>query len=247
MIALDATWTAFHGLQGGLVVAWLLEEAATAVEPSGHVPVTISAHFLRPVEPAPADVAVDVVRSGRRTSSLGVALRQDGVLRAHAIVVGGPPGAASTWDEVRDLSGLPAPQDVDELVPPRAFVPFGQHLEIRPVGGVLPGAGGPVPVYEAWIRLRDPSVAAQLGARGSAAVLLDAMPPGLFGLWTDVRPVPTAELSAHLAPGLDEADDWWHVTHRTTWAGDGACVDETELRLPDGRLAAQARQHRLVL
>jgi acyl-CoA thioesterase len=247
VIALDATWTAFHGLQGGLVVAWLLEEAAAAIAPVGHVPVTVSVHFLEQVDPAPADLTADIVRRGRRTSSLTVGLRQDGVLRAHGIVAGGEPRAATKWDEAVDLSGLPAPQDVSEFVPPRVFVPFGQHLEIRPVGGVLPGAGGPEPVYEAWIRMRDRDVAAELGARGSVAVLLDAMPPGLFGLWTDVRPVPTVELTAHLAPGLGEATDWWHVTHRTIWAGDGACVDETELRRPDGRLAAQARQHRLVL
>ncbi|MFC5675806.1 thioesterase family protein [Aeromicrobium endophyticum] len=247
MIPLDLTWTAFHGLQGGLVVAWLLEEAAAAAEPLGHVPMTISAHFLRAVDPAPADVAVEVVRGGRRTSSLTVGLRQDGALRAHGIVAGAPAGAATAWDDPVDLSGLPAPRDVPEFVPPRVFVPFGQHLEIRPVGGVLPGAGGPEPVYEAWIRLRDPGVATELGGRGCAAVLLDAMPPGLFGLWTEVRPVPTVELSAHLAPALDAPSDWWHVTHRTTWAGDGACVDETELRRPDGRLAAQARQLRLVL
>lgn len=247
MITPDATWTAFHGVQGGLVLAWLLEEAASATEPLGHVPMTISAHFARAVDPAPAEVAVDVVRAGRRTSSLTVALRQEGVLRAHGIVAAGQPGPASTWDNAVDLSGLPAPQEVREFVPPESFVPFGQHLEIRPVGGVLPGAGGPEPVYEAWIRLRDQGVTAELGARGCAAVLLDAMPPGLFGLWTDVRPVPTVEMTAHLAPGLDEPLDWWHVTHRTAWAGAGACVDETELRRPDGRLAAQARQYRLVL
>jgi acyl-CoA thioesterase len=247
MIPLDSSWTAFHGLQGGLVVAWLLEEAAAAAERLGHVPMTISSHFLRAVDPGPADVAVEVVRGGRRTSSLTVGLRQDGVLRVHAIVGCAPTDAATRWDDVLDLSGLPAPGDVAEFVPPRVFVPFGQHLEIRPVGGVLPGAGGPEPVYEAWIRLRDPGAATALGARGCVAVLLDAMPPGLFGLWTDVRPVPTVELSAHLAPALDEPTDWWHVTHRTAWAGDGACVDETELRRPDGRLVAQARQHRLVL
>jgi hypothetical protein len=112
VIALDATWTAFHGLPGGLVVAWLLETS----------PPTSWAAAGAPVRPA------------------------------------------TTWDDVVDLSA--------------------------PVGGVLPGAGGPEPLYEAWIRLRDEKVAAQLGVRGSAAVLLDAMPLGLFGLWTDVRPVP---------------------------------------------------------
>lgn len=247
MIAPDSTSTSFHGLQGGLVVAWLLEGAAAAAEPLGHVPMTISAHFLSSVDPAPADLAVDILREGRRTSSLTVGLRQDGVLRAHAIVAGGRAEAATAWDDAMDLSRLPAPRDVPEFVPPRAFVPVGQHLEIRPVGGVLPGAGGPEPVYEAWIRVGDRDAADELGARGCAAVLLDAMPPGLFGLWTDVRPVPTVEMTVHLAPGLDEPTDWWHVTHRTAWAGDGACVDETELRRPDGRLAAQARQYRLVL
>lgn len=247
MIGLDETWTAFHGLQGGLVVAWLLEEAIVNGATDGHVAATVTAHFLRPVAPAPADVTVDAVRAGRRTSSLAVALRQDDVLRAHALVSCSPPTVSATWDGAVDLSGLPEPADVDEFAPPRTFVPFGQHIEIRPVGGSLPGSGAAEPAYEAWIRLRDPQVAADLGARGAAAVLLDAMPPGLFAMWADVRPVPTVELSAHFAPGLDEPADWWHIVHRTSWGSATSCVDETELRRPDGRLAAQARQHRLVL
>jgi acyl-CoA thioesterase len=247
VIGLDEGWTAFHGLQGGLVVAWLVEEAVSRGAPSDHVAASVSAHFLRQVDPAPADVAVDAMRVGRRTSSVAVALRQDGVLRTHALVSCAPVVVSTTWPGTADLSGLPAPEDVDEFVPPRTFVPFGQHVEIRPVGGSLPGAGAVEPVYEAWIRLRDPGVAARLGTRGAAAVLLDAMPPGMFATWTDVRPVPTVELTAHFAPGLDASSDWWHVTHRTSWAGDASCVDETELRRPDGRLAAQARQLRLVL
>lgn len=246
MIELDETWTAFHGLHGGLVVAWLLE-AAAAGAPDGQVPATVTAHFLRPVEPAPAELAVEALRSGRRTTSLAVALRQDGVLRTHALVSCGVPSPATAWPGRVDLSGLPGPSDVPEFVPPPTFVPFGRHVEIRPVGGVLPGSAGAEPVYEAWIRLRDGAVAAALGARGTATVLLDAMPPGLFGLWTDVRPVPTVEMTTHVAPTLDEPSKWWHVTHRTSWAGGSSCVDETELRHPDGRLAAQARQHRLVL
>lgn len=247
MIGLDASWTAFHGLQGGLVVAWLLEEAVAGGVPDGQVPTAVTAHFLRQVEPAPADVTVEAVRVGRRTSSLAVALRQDGVLRTHALVSCGPSAVSTTWSGAVDLFGLPAPADVDEFVPPRAFVPFGQHIEIRPVGGSLPGSGSAELAYEAWIRIRDPRVADDLGGRGTAAVLLDAMPPGLFAGWTDARPVPTVELSAHLAPALGEPAQWWHITHRTAWASDASCVDETELRHPDGQLAAQARQHRLVL
>ncbi len=247
MIDLDPSWTAFHGLQGGLVVAWLLEEAAASGIPDGQVPTTVTTHFLRQVEPAPASLTVDAVHVGRRTSSLSVGLRQDGLLRVHALVAGGLPAASTSWPGEIDLSALPAPADVGEFAPPRAFVPFGQHIEIRPVGGALPGSGAVEPAYEAWIRLRDSTIADELGTRGTAAVLLDAMPPGLFATWTGVRPVPTVELSVHFAPQIDAPTRWWHVTHRTSWASGSACVDETELRSPDGRLAAQARQHRLVL
>lgn len=244
MIAPDDTWRAFHGLQGGLVLAWLLEGATS---PGGLDPVAVSAHFLRAVDAAPAGLESDELGRGRSTGSTAVRLRQDGRLLAHAIISLGQPDKASTWAPARDLAGLPRPETVERFIPPMDFVPFGQHVDIRPVGGSLPGSGGDEPGYDAWIRLRDDDVMRTLGPWGTAAVLLDAMPPGLLGIWTEPRPVPTVELSAHFAPAIREESAWWHITHHTRWGGDTTCVDETELHLPDGRLVAQARQHRRIV
>ncbi len=249
MIALDAGWNGFGGLHGGLAVAWLLEQV---VVPDAWRPVSVSTHFLGAVR-AEEDTRfeVETLHAGRTTASSAVRLLQAERVRAHAVVATAvdrePDGHDGPWSPVADLTGLPSPHDLALFRPPAEVVPFGQHVDIRPTDGVLPGSGAPEPAYDAWIRLADEQHVRELGAWGSAAVLLDAMPPGLFALTTRVAMVPTTDLTVHFAPRTTSPDGWFHVRHATRWASASACVDETELRTSGGRLVAQARQARRII
>ena len=128
---------------------------------------------------------------------------------------------------------------------PVDFVPFSQYLDIRPINAARPFGGGTDPTFEVWIRLR-PDVLLPPAVR--AAVLLDALPPGLFATRTAPVPIPTAEFTAHLAPAAHDPDgDWFHLRQHTTWASVDLCVDDTELRRPTGELVAQGRQLRRIM
>ena len=242
MISPDDSWRAFDGLHGGLVVAWLLEEATRG---TAHEPVAITAHFDAPVQPAPAKFGLTVERVGRLTSSVSVRLEQE-FLRAHAVVELGVPGVERLWSPSADLSRIAPPEDIDRLRLPAEFVPFSTHIDIRPISPDVPGSEGEVPFYETWIRLIDPDELSALGPYGNAAVLLDALPPGLFATWAVPRPVPTVEMTAHFGPDVRADSEWFHIHHATIWASDSWCVEDTTLHSRDGLLVAQARQSRRI-
>lgn len=242
MIPLDDSWRAFDGVHGGLVVAWLLEEAAKNTD---HEPVAITTHFLSPVQPIEAKFATAVERAGRSTSSVRVRLEQDRV-RAHGVVELGVDTVVRLWSTSADLGGIVPPEDIDRLRIPAEFVPFSTHIDIRPISPDVPGSLGKVPFYETWIRMINPDESSALGSYGNAAVLLDALPPGLLATWAVPRPVPTVEMSVHFAPDIRAESEWFHIHHATSWATDAWCVEDTTLRTRDGLLVAQARQSRRI-
>lgn len=244
MIPLNANWNAFWGLHGGIVLAWLLEEAEIK---EAHSPTAITAHFLSPVAPEIAKFEIRHLHQGRTTGVSLVALHQNEQLRAHAVVSSASTLGASLWDGPIDLTSVAKPTSLERFVGPVTFTPVGEQLDIRPINGITPGSGADRPDYEAWVGFRDSAVPEALGPWGAVAVVIDALPPGLLALWTDPSPVPTVELSAHFAPRASVLQDWYHVRHRTVWANDSVCVDETELRDMRGDLIAQARQSRRVL
>lgn len=246
MIPVDDTWRGFGGLHGGLVAAWLLTEA-DLVEPLRVSALSVA--FLRPVDPAvPVTFDVDPVHTGRTIATTVVRLCQRGRLHAQATVSGGTAADGQVaWDPVTVVHGLAEPETLARFQPPPDVVAFGQHVDIRPLTATVPGSGADEPRYDAWVRLVDPQVAADLGPTGTATVLLDVMPPGLFALWRRPRPVPTVELTIHFAHATPEPGAWHHIWHETVWAAAGVCLDQTELRTADGRLVAQARQTRRIV
>ncbi|GAA3395216.1 acyl-CoA thioesterase domain-containing protein [Cryptosporangium minutisporangium] len=265
----DETWQGFTGVHGGVVVAALLA-AADALVPG--TPATITTHFLAPVPPGDLLVDAALVHPGRTaavTARIGTAVT--GLVRVvrpasarPSAAPGTPPGradagTAGTGDTGTGAAGgvapawplpdaAPEPEACPRLDLPVQLVPVGQHFEIRPVSASRPLAGGDEPAFDVWIRLR-PAVFTQraFAAPEAAAILLDALPPGLFATLRRPVPIPTAELTAHFTPVGYRPDGWFRLRQRTAWATADLCVDETELRTADGELAAQARQLRRIV
>ncbi|KOX09977.1 acyl-CoA thioesterase II [Nocardiopsis sp. NRRL B-16309] len=235
-------WAGFGGTHGGLVAAGL-QQAVTDL--LGGTPGSLSAHFLEAVPPGPAGISVRELRAGRSASALAAI---EGRATALARYSRGP-GSPST---VRSGDGAtpeahPDPASLDRFMLPGELVPFGDHVDIRPLGPSRPLAAGTDPAYEAWIRLAPQAPGIDhLDTPARRLVLIDAMPPGLFAIWNRPVPVPTLELTVHFAPCRDDSP--WHlVRHRTVWASADLCVDETTLHTRRGELAAQGRQLRRVL
>ncbi|WP_420751669.1 thioesterase family protein [Rhodococcus sp. O3] len=233
----DATWRGFGGLHGGLVAGILLH--ATAAELDA-VPAAITAHFYAPVPPGRVEVNVESLRSGR-TAGARASLGNGEVTGLVRLVRDLEPARWSSPSTVPEVD--PWTRPVLEI--PVDFVPFSQYLDIRPINAARPFGGGTDPTFEVWIRLR-PDVLLPPTVR--AAVLLDALPPGLFATRTAPVPIPTAEFTAHLAPAAHDPDgEWFHLRQHTTWASADLCVDDTELRRPTGELVAQGRQLRRIM
>ncbi|MFC4604003.1 thioesterase family protein [Rhodococcus kronopolitis] len=235
-VEFDSGWRSFDGIHGGLVVATVLRAAAEA---TGAVPAAVTAHFHRPVQAGAAELTVGPERGGRTVSSL-VEL-SDSVT---ALVRLTRDAGEITLPATGFASYVADPAALPRLDVPVDFVPFAQHLDIRPINDARPFAGGDTPEFDVWIRL-DPS----LGLAGPelAAVLLDALPPALYATRTAPVPIPTAEFSAHFVPTGRSRSSWHRLRHRTVWASETLCVDETELFAPSGDLTAQARQLRRIL
>lgn len=236
-IHFDSTWLGFGGVHGGLLVGALAEAAANRLEA---IPMAVSAHMYAPVPPGRADIAVDVHhggRSGSAQASIGGAVTA--LVRASREPVG-----ELTWPRERVVSPVKNPERLARLELPVDFVPFSQHLDIRPVNAARPGAGGSTPEFVVYIRLLE---SFGLSEQGQAAVLLDALPPGLFAMMTAPTPIPTIEMTAHFAPVPANDNPWHYLRHRTVWSTTDLCVDETELFTATGELAAQARQLRRIV
>lgn len=210
-----------------------------AADATGAIPVSVTAHLHRPVQPGPVELTVDRI-SGMRTASCHVRLAGSGTALVRLTRDVGPVTLSTHRVD-------PAPHDPTSrprLEIPVDFVPFAQHLDIRPINAARPFAGGDSPEFDVWICLLDDL---DLTTHERSAVLLDALPPGLFATLTMPVAIPTIEFSAHFAPTSSTLSPWHRLRHRTVWATDSLRVDETELFTATGKLAAQARQVRRIL
>ncbi|WP_072689728.1 thioesterase family protein [Rhodococcus marinonascens] len=243
----DSSWLGFGGVHGGLAVASMLHAASTETTAT---PVAVTAHLTRPVEPGPVSVQVEVEHGGR-TPSVRASIPES----ACALIrLTRDTGAASWPAGASDLCTVD-PEHVSPLEIPVDFVPFSQYIDIRPINEARPFAGGADPEFEVWIRLLS---SIEFSPEERAAVLLDALPPALFATLDTLVAIPTVEFSAYFPPVSTSRppandvhprveEEWHHLRHRTVWATDGLCVDESELRTSTGHLAGQARQLRRIL
>jgi acyl-CoA thioesterase len=238
----EPDWVALEGIHGGLVVAVMLQAAAQA---AGRRPATISAHLHAPLRAGRSELQADVIRTGRSAASVSVQARQTKLCATALVILDGTGDQSPLSDPPLLSEQMPPtpPQDTAPLNPPPGIrLPFGEHVEIRPTGDTRPLAGGDQAVLRAWIRPRlpisDPAT--------RAVILLDALAPSLFATWREPLPVPTIELTIHLAPEAPETP-WSAISQRTVWFNDAYCVDEADLRNEHGTLIAQARQRRRIV
>lgn len=234
-VVLDRSWWSFAGPHGGHVASHLLE-AATRL--TAHPPRSMHVQLSSAAAEGPADVQAVLVREGRSALFADVTLRSGGEIRARASVVLGDvrPGPAVSGPTPPQVG---PPEDIAELEFPREFVPFAQHLEYRPSAGQI--GAGQADVHS-WVRFRD----GRMLDAAAATVLVDAMPPALYGKLPSPVPIPTADLYVSFSVAT-AVDGWSLLRIATRTAADGWCVDDSEVWTRDGLLLASGRQTRLVL
>jgi acyl-coenzyme A thioesterase PaaI-like protein len=234
-------WSIAGRTNGGYLLA-LMARAAGAQAGGSAVPVAVTASYLSPTPPGPAQLVVTTLRTGRTSSVHRVELcSADGEARAEALVTLGRlrPDAEPLHDGVPGVDLPPVEECVRLGVEGPGFaVPLmgvvAQHLDPACVGwqrGSPSGAGE----VRGWLALADGRDADPL----SLLLAVDALPPATFDLglggW-----VPTLQLSAWVralpAPGR------LRVRQRARLVQDGL-VDETcDVWDAQGRLVATGHQ-----
>ena len=237
----DAGWTVAGRPNGGYLLALV---ARAGVEAAGQPhPLAVSAHFLSPADPGPAELEAHRLRAGRSLSTTRVTLSQEGQARLETLVTAGriDPEAAPGWQRAGGPAGLPP---VEDCVPGRPEMPGGQradlldHLDLRidpATAGWVAGRPGGRLDMRGWVRFSDGRAADPL----ALLQVVDALPPSSFELglasWA-----PTVELTVYLrgvpAPGWLAC-----VVRGQLWQG-GWFDEEAEVWDSAGRLVAQSRQ-----
>lgn len=234
-------WDIRGNPHGGYLLALVAAAAGTVT--SQPDPISVSATYLAPPEFGPAELSVEVVRAGKRQSTVSVAMRQYELERVRAVVTMGTLEDAdpiALAEDVRMPAG-PGPDEGIRLQAPPGEEPFrlNERIDVR----LGPGTGFPIDrpsglaELNGWLRLVD-------GSPPDPFVLLmfsDGVPPSIFeALGRSVGHVPTVQLTTHLfarpTPG------WVRGRFRTRVRA-GSLVDEDgDLWDGEGRLVATARQ-----
>ncbi len=238
---LDRSWWSWAGPHGGLLGALLLRTAQPLA--GDREPRALTVQYLCAPAEGPVELSAAVLREGGSSAVVRADLTlPDGRLAATAVLTSGRAATRPTASyDVVPPPPVPAPGECEPLEIPAEFVPFAGQFSYRRVGPA-PLSGGDRAELIAWVRLRadEPYDAAAL------VVLTDVLPPALYGATAVPLPVPTVELQVVLSGG-PRADGWVLTRIATRSAGDGWCVDDSEVWAADGRLLAQARQVRRVL
>ncbi|MCU0261366.1 MAG: thioesterase family protein [Ilumatobacteraceae bacterium] len=231
-------WDIGGNANGGYVLAIAARAMAAEV---GRPPLTVTAHYLAPAPPGPCEVDVEVHRSGRRTATVGAALRQGD--RTLIQVLGTFADPAPSGVDLRD--GAPP-----ELPPfesctrsttadPGFVPPIQDRLDsrLRP-GDAAFRVGEPTGRAEmaGWFALGDHGPIDALGL----LLASDAFPPAVFNSGLPVAWVPTLELTVHVRAVPVEGP--LACVFRTRFAADGLLEEDGELWDGAGRLVALSRQ-----
>lgn len=239
-------WQQGRGAFGGLVLGFLARAAEAMAADPARVLRSLSGQIVGPVQPGPAEIAVDVLRAGSSVTAVTARLVQADDVVAHAAVT-----LARSRPTYAAAPTLPAPappswRDTGLMALP-AIVPtapiFTRHLEFWPTGP-LPFSGASASAAQetaGWVRLR------RAGPTRDAAfviALVDSYWPGFLVAAREVRQAVTLTFSLETMSDLDGLDPDAPLFYRARVLGgrDGYAVEARELWGEDGRLVALNQQ-----
>jgi len=232
-------WDIMGNANGGYAMA--LVANAMRAECERPDPITITLHYLAPLPPGPITITAEVLKRGRRFSTVRAELVHGGRVAVVAL------GAFGELPEVVPSPGQAAPPDLPpyEQCPARgssdAGAPFGlvERLDMRlhpDDTGFATGNPSGEARMRGWFAFADDRPTDVL------AVLLatDAFPPPVLHLPGVVGWVPTIELTVHMrarpTPGLLRCAFESRIVQGDT------CVEDGEVWDSSGLCVAQVRQ-----
>ncbi len=240
-------WDVRGNPHGGFLLALVTRAMAAAVDQSD--PLSVSATYLAPPDFGPAQVEVEVLRAGKRQSTISGRLVQDGTARVHAVATFGTLSAEPPQRLTPDLAApqpLPPPEACPstDVIDREGLGPVNLHerllVRFHPETGWIHGTPSGNPEMNGWMRHtgREPDLLGLL-------MFSDGMPPSLYeargrqGVHTPTVQL-TTHIFAHPAPG------WVQGSFRTRVLADGFLDQDGELWDSTGTLVATTRQLGLV-
>ena len=217
------TFNGFNGLHGGLAVAKLVRQMRVLV-PAPRELVAVTARFIRPLV-WPIVVDADLVKDGTTVTIACATASSESGTSVEATATFGA-GAARNIPVFAPTmpTGIVNRSDAVALEFPAEFVPIFERMEIRPATKELPYSGSADPVLCGWVRLKDDVPAND----ERITILIDSLAPSYTALLTELKAVPTVEMSVQLSAGAtDTTFDWVLVRARTTSADTRGFVRET--------------------
>lgn len=201
-------------------------------------PLTIHILYTAPTVLGEVDCTVNVLRDGGSTSHAGLAMRQDGELKAQVSAcycdldsLDGENWSATSRPEIPPVEDIPALGIHGIELRESVNQHYARGREVFRRG--QPDRGG---VFEGWLQLADGADAGLLGL----LLFADCMSPPVFTVYGPLQWVPTLELSVQLrarpVPGPIQA------RFRSRYLSRGIVEEDGELWDSAGQLVALSRQ-----
>ena len=230
-------WDIGGNANGGYLLAIAGRTMARAAERPDVT--TITAHYLRPGPAGPITIDTDVVKAGRRFSTVQATMSAEkpilSMLGTFTDLAANP---AEQTMVLREAPEWGDPEDVPRVDATDSFPPpvMGQlDLRLHPEDNFYNGPSG-TPQMRGWVRLNDD----EPWDTFSLLLVSDIFPPTVFNANFSIGWVPTLELTVHVrnrpAPG-------WLRCEFTSRFVTGGFVEEDGLMWDcEGTLVAQSRQ-----
>jgi acyl-CoA thioesterase len=259
--AIDGGWGTPIGPNGGYVAALAVRALEAGINPTGKRRLrSVTLHYLRSPAIGPIELAVELVRSGRRFATGRLSATQDGkeVLAALATFGVSDLDGVMSWSyPMPDVLPAPAfdagaqepadyrPEDGLWVAPTEGPATLPQRLRLAPRLGHPPFAQVPVrnggPLSGGWLTLAEP----QSIDSAYVALIVDAWWPPAWEVLTEPATMATLDLTIHIRAnipprGLPHQPLFGRYVSRA--AVDGLIDEDGDVFMADGTLLAQSRQ-----
>ena len=242
--SLSARWNIGENANGGYATAGPLRALLDVTEQPD--PLSVTTHFLRPVDVAgPAVIAAELVKRGRVASVARASLEIEGRERLTTI------GAFGDLDSDVGADGA-VELDPPDVAPPEACVPRAElhqgvdlpildRLDVVLDPACARAGGSDRAVVTGWVRLADGTEP----TTPALTLFADVFPPALYPLMGRVGWMPTIELTVHVR--RRPAAGWILARFECDDLDGGRMIETGSLWDSTGTLVARSRQLGLVL
>lgn len=239
--AIAEGWDVVGNANGGYLLA-LGARAMSEAAARPH-PLSVTAHYLSPGKPGPITIDPQIVRAGRRITTVRASLQSAEKPLVELLGSFGDIGSIEGPERVdAHPPELPPPDDCPRSKhdPSLGFPPALMNkvdMRLHPDDAqFIRGAPTGEPSIRGWFRLVDDEPLDVF----SLLLATDAFPPTIFNANLPVSWSPTVELTAHVrgvpAPG------WLRCRFSTRFISGGMMEEDGEVWDTTGRLVAQSRQ-----